>query len=62
MRSLTVAGLLLAFLVGGCAQMGSTRSDSPRTTSSMRSDPANYHHAEFGEQNNEPFQGVYPGQ
>lgn len=61
MRNLTAAGLLLAFLVGGCAHMGSTRSDRPQQSGSMHSDPANYHRSNFGEPDNEPFQGNYPG-
>ncbi|WP_313621596.1 hypothetical protein [Achromobacter sp.] len=61
MKTLTAAGLLLAFLLGGCAPMGSSRSEKPQQSSSMHPDPANYHHTNFGEPNNEPFQGNSPG-
>ncbi|MFD4836601.1 hypothetical protein ACFWP0_03780 [Achromobacter sp. NPDC058515] len=60
MRILTTAGLLLAFLLAGCTAPSSYSSDQPRSTSSMRSDPANYHSSRFGEQNNEPFQRSVP--
>jgi len=56
MRILTTAGLLLAFLLAGCSAPSSSGSSM-----SMKADPANYHASSFGEQNNEPFQGVYPG-
>ncbi|MCY1502204.1 hypothetical protein D9M68_363000 [compost metagenome] len=61
MRILTTAGLVLAFLLAGCSGTGSYGSSSPRSGSSMAADPADYHSSNFGEQNNEPFQGVYPG-
>ncbi|KGD86861.1 hypothetical protein JL37_28550 [Achromobacter sp. RTa] len=61
MRTLTTAGILLAFLLAGCSSPNSYNSGSPRSGSSMGADPANYHSSSFGEPNNEPFQGVYPG-
>lgn len=61
MRILATAGLLLAFLLAGCTAPSSYGSQQSRSGSSMRSDPANYHSSSFGEPDNEPFQGVYPG-
>lgn len=60
MRILTTAGLLLAFLLAGCSGTSSYSSGSPHYGGSTAADPANYHSSSFGEQNNEPFQGVYP--
>ncbi|MEN4918960.1 hypothetical protein ABE485_09825 [Achromobacter spanius] len=61
MRTLTIAGLMLAFLLGGCAQTGISGADRQHSGGPTRSDPANYHQSSFGEPDNEPFQGVYPG-
>ena len=61
MRILTTAGLVLALMLAGCSGTGSYSSSSPRSGASMSADPANYHSSSFGEPNNEPFQGVYPG-
>lgn len=65
MKTLTTAGVLLAFLLAGCTMNGPNRGTSSsnmsgNTTSSMRTDPANYHADNFGEPDNTPFQGVYP--
>jgi hypothetical protein len=40
---------------------GGSSSGSSSPKSSMRADPANYHADNFGEPDNTPFQGVYPG-
>lgn len=48
-------------MLAGCSGTGSYSSSSPRSGASMSANPANYHSSSFGEPNNEPFQGVYPG-
>lgn len=60
MKTLTTAGILLAFLLAGCTMNGPNRAAPGSSTSSMRTDPANYHADNFGEPDNTPFQGVYP--
>ncbi|WP_025138575.1 hypothetical protein [Achromobacter sp. DH1f] len=69
MKLLTTTGIALAFLLAGCTMSGGSSPGSNRSgsgmsgssTSSMRTDPANYHADNFGEPDNTPFQGVYPG-
>ena len=60
MKTLTTAGILLAFLLAGCTMNGPNRGTSANSTSSMQRDSANYHADNFGEPDNTPFQGVYP--
>lgn len=63
MRTLTTAGLVLAVMLAGCSGTGTSsyNSTSSRPSGSTAANPANYHSSSFGEPNNEPFQGVYPG-
>ncbi|SSW62271.1 hypothetical protein AVE30378_00014 [Achromobacter veterisilvae] len=61
MRTLTTASVLLALLLAGCSGAGSYGSSSPHSGGATSADPANYHSSNFGEPNNEPFQGVHPG-
>ncbi|WP_263913340.1 hypothetical protein [Achromobacter sp. 79A6] len=62
MKLVTTAGIVLAFLLAGCTMTpGGSSSGSSSPKSSMRADPANYHADNFGEPDNTPFQGVYPG-
>lgn len=62
MRLLTTAGILLAFALAGCTAPSSYSSSQPRMSSGADTrDHANYHADNFGEPDNEPFQGVYPG-
>ncbi|ARP86742.1 hypothetical protein [Bordetella genomosp. 9] len=62
MRRCIVAGALLALTLTGCAMPDWGRRGGaydPRGQAS--SDPADYHNRQFGEMDNEPFQGDYPG-
>jgi len=61
MKLVTTAGLVLAILLAGCTMTPGGSSSASGQKSSMRSDPANYHADNFGEPDNTPFQGVYPG-
>ncbi|WMD22075.1 hypothetical protein RAS12_06790 [Achromobacter seleniivolatilans] len=60
MKLLSTAGVLLVFLLAGCTAPTSYSSSKPRSSSAMQ-DQANYHADNFGEPDNTPFQGVYPG-
>ncbi|MBB1593091.1 hypothetical protein [Achromobacter sp. UMC46] len=60
MKLLTTASVLLAIALAGCTAPTSYSSNSPRGNNSMK-DQANYHAENFGEPDNTPFQGVYPG-
>lgn len=59
MKFLTTAGVLLAIALAGCTAP-SSYSSTPRADSATK-DHANYHAENFGEPNNTPFQGTYPG-
>jgi hypothetical protein len=60
MRTTTVAGVLLALALTGCAMPDSgSRSSMSHSPSYAQADPANYHAANFGESNNMPFDGQY---
>lgn len=70
MKTLTAAGALLVLVLAGCAMPDSdTRTSSSGSgyrsgmsdsrDSRMQSDPANYHAADFGEMDNQPFEGSY---
>ncbi|MGE6917407.1 hypothetical protein [Achromobacter kerstersii] len=66
MRLLTTTGLssaiVLAFALAGCTAPSSYSSPQPRSSSSSDTrNHANYHADNFGEPDNTPFQGVYPG-
>jgi hypothetical protein len=68
MKTMTVAGALLALALAGCAMPGSGGSGGSGSRSSMshsdsyaKADPANYHAADFGEPDNQPFDGAYSG-
>ena len=60
MKLLTTAGVLLALALAGCTAPSSYSSSSPRASTATK-DQANYHADNFGEPDNTPFQGVYPG-
>ncbi|HEY9318055.1 hypothetical protein [Achromobacter sp.] len=60
MKLLPTAGILLALALAGCTAPTSYSSSPPRSDSTTR-DHANYHSENFGEPDNTPFQGVYPG-
>ena len=60
MKTLTLAGTLLALALAGCAMPDSgSRSSMSRTETRAATDPANYHAYDFGEPNNQPFDGRY---
>ncbi|OZI60542.1 hypothetical protein [Bordetella genomosp. 11] len=60
MKTLTVAGALLALALAGCAMPDSgSRSSMSRTESRAAADPANYHANDFGDLDNQPFDGRY---
>lgn len=61
MKLLTLAGVMLAFALAGCTAPSSYSSPQPRSQSSSERDRANYHAENFGEPDNIPFQGTYPG-
>lgn len=61
MRLITTAGVLLAFVLAGCTAPSSYSSPQPRASNATMRDQANYHADNFGEPDNTPFQGVYPG-
>lgn len=57
-----VPALALAFALAGCTAPSSYSSPQPRASSGTQmQDHANYHAENFGEPDNTPFQGVYPG-
>ena len=60
MKTMTVAGALLALALAGCAMPDSgSRSSMSNTESRTQADPANYHASNFGEPDNQPFDGMY---
>ncbi len=61
MKNMAFASVMLAIVLSGCSYMDSHRSDGSHAARATHSDPANYHRSDFGEPNNEPFQGTYLG-
>ena len=61
MKNMAFASVMLAIVLSGCSYMDSHRSDGSHAARATHSDPANYQRSDFGEPNNEPFQGTYPG-
>ncbi|ANN67027.1 hypothetical protein [Bordetella bronchialis] len=60
MKTMTLAGALLALALAGCAMPDSgSRGGMPRSDSQTGADPANYHASQFGEMDNQPFDGAY---
>ncbi|HTJ98472.1 MAG TPA: hypothetical protein VL522_02560 [Bordetella sp.] len=63
MKTMTVAGALLVLALAGCAMPDSgssgSRSSMSHSDSYAKADPANYHAANFGDPNNQPFDGMY---
>ena len=60
MKTLTVAGVVLACALAGCAMPDSgSRGSMSSTPSHAQADPANYHAMNFGDPNNQPFDGMY---
>ncbi|MGE8567797.1 MAG: hypothetical protein ACN6PV_15090 [Achromobacter sp.] len=60
MRLLTLASVMLTFALAGCtapSSYSSTRATAPSTPH----DQTQFHSDNFGEPNNTPFQGHYPG-
>jgi hypothetical protein len=65
MKTMTVAGAMLVLALAGCAMPDSgssgSRSSMSHSDSYAKADSANYHAANFGDLNNQPFGGVYSG-
>ncbi|AOB31252.1 hypothetical protein AKI39_11920 [Bordetella sp. H567] len=60
MKTMTVACALLACVLTGCAMPdSSSRSSMSSRENRGQTDPAVYHAANFGEENNQPFNGMY---
>lgn len=57
MRLLTLASVMLTFALAGCTAPSSYSS----TSATAPHDQTHYHSDNFGEPNNTPFQGHYPG-
>jgi hypothetical protein len=66
MKVINVAGVMLVFLLAGCADMypsSASKSSADRSTAdaSMQNRTVAYHNANFGDPDNQPFQGSFAG-
>jgi hypothetical protein len=62
MKVINVAGVMLVFVLAGCADMypGKSSKSSASADTSSTSRMVAYHNVSFGDPDNQPFQGSFP--